>query len=173
MALLTDLARLCGAKEAAVRIAELAPLCDGAFGSARAGFVTALAEEDPDQLLAVTGELTDLGAHLLAAEAANAAAVLLARAGRPRRSAAAAARSAANAQRCEGARSPALTLATATAPLTGREREVALLAAKGVPTKDIATQPRLSDRTVDNHLQRVYAKLGIAGRRQLAERLDG
>ena len=53
-------------------------------------------------------------------------------------------------------------------PLTPRERDVASLAASGETSKDIADRLYLSVRTVNNHLQNVYAKLGINGRRQLA-----
>ena len=48
--------------------------------------------------------------------------------------------------------------------LTDRERQIARLAADGVPSRDIADQLYLSTRTVDNHLQRVYTKLGVTGR---------
>ena len=53
-------------------------------------------------------------------------------------------------------------------PLTSRERDIAPLAASGVSSKDIADQLYLSVRTVNNHLQNVYSKLGVAGRRELA-----
>ncbi len=55
--------------------------------------------------------------------------------------------------------------------LTGRERQIARLAAAGVPSKEIADQLYLSSRTVDNHLMRVYAKLGVTGRAELAAAL--
>jgi DNA-binding CsgD family transcriptional regulator len=54
------------------------------------------------------------------------------------------------------------------ASLSAREREVAALAAAGVPSREIGEQLFLSTRTVDNHLQRVYTKLGITSRRDLA-----
>jgi DNA-binding CsgD family transcriptional regulator len=57
-------------------------------------------------------------------------------------------------------------------PLTARERDIAALAAKGSSSKDIADQLFLSVRTVNNHLQNVYSKLGVSGRRQLASALD-
>jgi DNA-binding NarL/FixJ family response regulator len=56
------------------------------------------------------------------------------------------------------------------APLTRREEEVAGLAARGLTSKDIAERLFLSVRTVDNHLQRAYTKLGVSSRRELADR---
>ena len=53
--------------------------------------------------------------------------------------------------------------------LTKREREVAVLAAGGITSKDIADRLFVSVRTVDNHLGRVYEKLGISSRAELAE----
>ena len=52
--------------------------------------------------------------------------------------------------------------------LTRREREVAGLAAAGASNKEIAAKLHLSARTVENHLQSSYAKLGVTGRDQLA-----
>jgi DNA-binding NarL/FixJ family response regulator len=47
---------------------------------------------------------------------------------------------------------------------------VALLAAAGRSNRDIADQLTLSVRTVENHLQQVYRKLGLH-REELAARL--
>jgi DNA-binding CsgD family transcriptional regulator len=58
-------------------------------------------------------------------------------------------------------------------PLTPRERQVASLAAAGVASAAIAEQLGVSRRTVDNQLGRVYTKLGISGRSELASVLDG
>ncbi|MFC4055387.1 LuxR C-terminal-related transcriptional regulator [Actinomadura syzygii] len=52
--------------------------------------------------------------------------------------------------------------------LSPREREIVLLAAGGAASKDIAELLSLSVRTVDNHLGRAYAKLGVSGRAELA-----
>ena len=57
-------------------------------------------------------------------------------------------------------------------PLTEREREIALLASTGLKCKAIAERLYLSVRTVDNHLQRAYTKLGVGGRDDLAAALD-
>ena len=59
------------------------------------------------------------------------------------------------------------------AALTGREREIARLAATGSSTRDIAARLQLSPRTVDTHLSRVYHKLGVRSRAGLASLLAG
>lgn len=59
------------------------------------------------------------------------------------------------------------------AGLTRREREVAGLAAGGLTNREIAERFTLSVRTVDTHLARVFAKLGVHNRRELAEVMRG
>jgi DNA-binding CsgD family transcriptional regulator len=71
--------------------------------------------------------------------------------------------------RCDTLHTPAL-LAVQPA-LTSRERQVAELAAEGARSREIADRLFLSPRTVENHLQRVYAKLGVNGRMELAPAL--
>lgn len=56
-------------------------------------------------------------------------------------------------------------------PLTAREREVAVLAARGLSNRDIAGRLFLSVRTVESHVYLARRKLGAASRRDLAERL--
>jgi DNA-binding CsgD family transcriptional regulator len=73
---------------------------------------------------------------------------------------------------CERPYAPALgPAATVGEGLTGREREVAVLAARGRTSPEIAAALYLSIRTVDTHLHRVYRKLMIDGRHQLADAL--
>lgn len=57
------------------------------------------------------------------------------------------------------------------AVLTEREREIAELAASGSSSPHIAERLQLSRRTVENHLQHVYRKLGIVRRAQLPDAL--
>ena len=71
--------------------------------------------------------------------------------------------------RCDLLRTPALR--TVRPSLTNRERQVAELAADGAKSREIADRLYLSPRTVENHLQRVYAKLGVNGRQTLAPAL--
>jgi DNA-binding NarL/FixJ family response regulator len=56
--------------------------------------------------------------------------------------------------------------------LTPRERQVMLLAAKGLPNKTIGEQLRVSEGTVKIHLHRIYRKLGINSRFALAALLS-
>jgi DNA-binding CsgD family transcriptional regulator len=55
--------------------------------------------------------------------------------------------------------------------LTDREREVASLAAGGLPNVEIAMRLGLSVRTVENNLHRVFTKLAISGRADLTAAL--
>ncbi|WP_327351797.1 ATP-binding protein [Streptomyces sp. NBC_01304] len=63
--------------------------------------------------------------------------------------------------------------AAAAVALTRREREVALLAAESLSNREIAERLVISKRTVDAHLERILAKLGIASRGEIAGRLRG
>jgi DNA-binding NarL/FixJ family response regulator len=53
-------------------------------------------------------------------------------------------------------------------PLTTRELEVARLAARGLSSRAIAEELVLSVRTVESHLYRVYTKLDVSDRAELA-----
>jgi DNA-binding NarL/FixJ family response regulator len=52
----------------------------------------------------------------------------------------------------------------ATTPLTPREAEILRLVARGLSNRDIATIVVLSEKTVRNHVERTYAKIGAANR---------
>lgn len=57
--------------------------------------------------------------------------------------------------------------------LTRREQEIAPLAAAGISSRDIARRLTISTRTVESHLARIYAKLGITSRAELPAALSG
>ena len=109
----------------------------------------------------------DQDALLAAVEAAEAAAAAHREAGRQASARAAAARAGLWLTECEGARPPTLPAAPEAADLTPREREIALLAAAGSSSREIADRLVLSVRTVDNHLQNAYRKLGVRRRADL------
>lgn len=170
-AALHDAARLGGARDVLSRIAELAQLVEGALMRARLRHVAALAEGNGDELEHVGDEFESMGAWLLAAESQAHAARSFRRDLDTRRAARCEHRAADLAARCEGAHTPALTIGAGPAALTARERDVAALAAAGVSSRAIAERLVLSVRTVDNHLERVYRKLGVRSRGELSAAL--
>ena len=56
--------------------------------------------------------------------------------------------------------------------LTPTERRVAELVAQGLQTKQVAGRLFVSPKTVEGHLTRIYGKLGVGSRTELARRLD-
>ena len=56
--------------------------------------------------------------------------------------------------------------------LTAQQREIVILAGRGLTNGEIADRLFLSPRTVASHLYRSYPKLGIAGRHQLRDLID-
>jgi DNA-binding CsgD family transcriptional regulator len=166
--LLHDVARLGEPAAVAERLRVLASVSEGRLVARYAEHAEAAAGGAPGPLEDASRGFEELGARLAAAEAAAEAAHASQRAGDGRRTAALAARSAALAASCEGARTPGLVAPVLVVALTARERDIAELAAQGQSSKDIAAHLFLSVRTVNNHLQSAYTKLGIASRRQLA-----
>lgn len=161
-----ELTRL-GATEAAAEILGRIELPVGwLFGSTVAAHVLSAANGDAAGLEAAATAFADHGMDLLAAETTAAAAVWRAR-GSARTSRRLALRADELAAQCEGARTPALARAGEAGLLSRREQEVAMLASQGHTNRSIAEQLSLSERTVENHLQRVYFKLGIAARHEL------
>jgi DNA-binding CsgD family transcriptional regulator len=168
---LHGLARLGQARHVATRLAALADEVDGDLVAARVAYTNGVAARNADELNKVSSDFEDLGALLYAAEARAEAAVVLRNAGRNRDGAAAERHAARLLARCEGAATPAVRLITARVRLTPGELDTAVQAAAGRSNKQIASDMHLSIRTVESHLQRVYEKLGVSGRHELADAL--
>jgi DNA-binding CsgD family transcriptional regulator len=173
--LLHDLMRTSG-QDTSAQLRDLADACDSPLVSARARHGAAARAGDARELAGAADDFAALGAMLLAAEAAAGTAEAFNRAGDRRAATAALRRSIELAAACEGAVTPglfrtAMIHAAAAVPLSTREREIAMLAAAGITSKDIAERLYLSVRTVNNHLQHAYTKLGVSGRADLAQAL--
>lgn len=131
----------------------------------------ASAPGDGAELAAVAEGFEERGCLMLAAEGFAAAALAWRSAGEPRRATADERRADELLRRCRGANTAAITKVESVVPLTAREREIVLLVADGMTTKEVAERLFLSSRTVSNHLQNAYTKLGISKRSELAAAL--
>ncbi|MCP3782841.1 LuxR C-terminal-related transcriptional regulator [Micromonospora sp. A3M-1-15] len=153
-----------GRRTVAQRLAELSEQVDGVLPPLVARYARATLDGGPDELLAVAD---GFAARELTVYAAEATAMALHRMGRGRAGATGPARErlADLLRRCDEVSTPALRLLRPT--LTEREWEIGRLAADGVTSRAIAERLFLSTRTVENHLQRIYSKLGVAGRAEL------
>ena len=146
------------------RLTELTEIVDGPLPPLLARHARGASAGSASELLAVATGFAKLGLNVFAAEATAMAVARL-------RELRAAGAHEANVRLgdllalCDVIRSPALWIRTPT--LTDRERQIARLAAGGVPSRHIAEQLYISTRTVENHLQRVYSKLGVTGRSEL------
>ena len=170
---LYDSVRLGHSPQATVsRLGELAEALDGDLTPVLAAAAAAFESPDGHRLDQAAAAFGDLGLLTHAAEAAGAAARKHRAQGRPALASAARQRLAALIHACSGAQTPLLRIneADTVSVLTAREREIALMASSGLPSKEIAAKLNLSVRTISNHLGRVYAKLGIVGRAELAAR---
>jgi DNA-binding CsgD family transcriptional regulator len=172
-AALHGLARLGRAKDVADRLDALTQVVEGELMKTRALHARSLARSDPQGLTEVSEAFEAMGTDLFAAESAADAARAWERAGDARAATRAEQRAAQLARACADAATPTLESLGDPVRLTPAEREAALLAASGRSNKDIAAQLCLSVRTVENRLQRVYEKLGISRRSDLAAALSG
>jgi DNA-binding CsgD family transcriptional regulator len=148
-------------------VAALRERVQGPLLHAKLDHVEGMERNEVALVLQGAAAFEEMGANLLAAEAFFDASRMHRRAGDQRAATQAVRRGEELAALCPGAATPALRTTDEVVPLTNRERELALLAADGLSTKEIAERLFLSDRTVQNHLNRAYEKLGVSGRREL------
>ena len=155
------------------RMRRLATGLRAPLPAAMAAHCRAFAEHDGRRLDEVAGRFADMGAMAMAADAAAHAASAHARAGARASELESSGRASLMARHC-GLRSPATLAVSDPLPLSDREREVATLVGRGLTSREIAERLGVSVRTVDGHLYRMYPKLGVTSREQLARLLgDG
>jgi DNA-binding CsgD family transcriptional regulator len=169
-----SLARL-GLREATAHALESTPAADSRspFALAERGFATAFLDDDPVSLEANGHAWSTMGAPLYAAEAFALAAQLY----RTCRKTAEAARADGLVSQmmltADPARTPILRARQQQTLLTPRLAEVAELARQGLRTGEIAEHLVISQRSVESHMQRIYSRLGVTSRAELALVLDG
>jgi DNA-binding CsgD family transcriptional regulator/tetratricopeptide (TPR) repeat protein len=143
--------------------------CDAPLASALARLVAGAAAGDGRSLTESADALAEIGGRLWAAEAAALGAGAFHREGREDSARRAMAQSDRFLGECEDVWSPLLAaVAMAPAELTGREREIVALAARGASNAEIAERLELSVRTVESHLYRAMRKLGASTRQELS-----
>jgi DNA-binding CsgD family transcriptional regulator len=133
-----------------------------------AGHARAVADHDPAAQLAAAEAFADAGLDLDAAQAAALAAGRYLEAGLHDGATRATALATRCAERCTGVQVPALAVRLDLPELTPREREIAVMAARGESNPAIAQALTLSVRTVETYVLRVYRKLGVNNRTALA-----
>src|SRR5581483_12286803 len=132
------LARLGHPRDAVARLRALASSVEGRLVATRTDHVQGLVDVDADALETASVAFEQMGAVLLAAESAADAAVAHRKRSEARLAVRAEHRSSRVADRCENPATPALQAIASRALLTRAEREVALLAAAGYTSKQIA-----------------------------------
>ena len=148
------------------RLAELAETLNTPLAEAIAEHARGLADQDGDLLDAAADRFADMGAVALAADAAAQAAREHARTGHRGKEVKSSTRAHWLASQDE-IRTPAVDAAARPLPITDREREIAMLVVAGLSNRQIADRLFVSVRTVEGHLYRIFAKLGIEHRDQL------
>jgi ATP/maltotriose-dependent transcriptional regulator MalT len=148
------------------RLAELAKTLNTPLAEAIAEHARGLADHDGDLLDVAAARFADLGALALAADAAAQAAGEHTRTGHRGKEVESSTRAYRVATQHE-IRTPAVHSVDQPPPITDREREIVMLAAAGLSNRQIAERLSVSVRTVEGHVYRIFAKLGIGDRDQL------
>ncbi|MDZ4264545.1 MAG: helix-turn-helix transcriptional regulator, partial [Mycobacterium sp.] len=128
----------------------------------------ALARADGTALAAVSADLEAAGMLAVAADAAAQATAAHQASGDRAGEVAARSRASRLSQRCGNPETPALEKVLNPVPLSGREREVAVMVSQGLTNKAIAERLGVSVRTVEGHVYKACMKLGVPDRAALA-----
>lgn len=152
----------------APRLAELTAVVEGPRAALAADFASKLGSGDAAELASLAARFEQMGDLVAALDVSAHAAVAYRKQDRRGSALGCAARAVALAQRCGGASTPALHLASAPVPLTDREREIVTLVGRGLSNRAIAEQLILSVRTVESHIYRAMNRCGAGSREELA-----
>ena len=131
-----------------------------------------VATRDGSLLDSVSADLALIGMNCAAADAVAQAAVAFELSGDRKRALGARARTAELRRLAGGAKTPALEAVLNPLPLSGRQREVALMVAAGLSNKAIAEKLTISVRTVETHVYHACTKLDVADRTMLAHAVE-
>lgn len=153
------------------QLAELAATAQGAVLPALGRYIQACADRAPESLLRAVEDLRTHGLITFATRAHVTAIRLLRADGQATR---ARDEEALLARRVAAAGEELHLVVPSLAPsavLTARELEVARLIAAGLTNKEIAERLVVSDRTIDNHVYRIFRKFGVTSRSDIASLL--
>lgn len=150
------------------RVADAARAVEGPRARAAHLLASALDEGDAAALCGVSADYERMGDLIAAADTAALAAAAFERDGVRPSAQEARLRVRRLSDAAEGACTGTMRRCLRELPLTPREWEIAELAARGGSSRDIARRLVVSVRTVEGHLYRIYGKLGLTGRDELA-----
>jgi DNA-binding CsgD family transcriptional regulator len=157
-----------GDHSSASRLRELEAIVEGPRVGVAARFAAALQTGDGAELAAVSEAFEEIGDGIAALDAAAHAAMAYRRKGLRGSAYGCATRAETLAEKCEGARTPAMLQVMEPLPLTYRERETVMLIGQGLSTSAIAERLHVSVRTVEGHIYRAMTKTGVTTRDELA-----
>lgn len=155
----------------AARVAAAAAGCQGAVLPALGRYVAALASGRPDQASAAAPGLGAAGLRIHTVRAHARAASLAALQGDPTTAQSELVAADAVVAQAGGDLNGALDAVGPVAGLSARELEIARLVAAGSTNRQVAQALGVSVRTIDNHLYRIYRKVGVSDRESLARRI--
>lgn len=148
-------------------LARITESFEGPEGAVLTAMARAAAQKDPDALVDAAELAQSSGYLLIAAECLGKAVRYYSQRGEEHKSRTLQQKLNAIIGQLEGLQSPQFEAVRSTSKLTLRELDIARLAGKGYTNKEIAEAQGVSVRTVEGHLYRIFAKLGITRREEL------
>ncbi len=157
-----------GDRTCASRLRELESVVEGPRVGLAARFAAALHDRDAAELFSLSEEFERMGDLIAAVDSAAHAALAYRHQDKRGSALSCSTRADALANKCGGARTPALRQASETLPLTDREAEIVMLIGEGLSNRAVADRLTLSVRTVESHIYRAMSKTGTTSREELA-----